>query len=47
MDLKVKVFDSEISTDLFNKSTDFHQFLHYTSAHPKYTKCSIVFRQGL
>ena len=47
MDLKVKVFDDEISTDLFNKSTDFHQFLHYTSSHPKYTKCSIVFRQAL
>ena len=45
--LKVKLFDGKISTDLFVKSTDCHQFLHYTSTHPEHTKRSIVFRQVL
>ena len=44
---KVKSLDAKISTDLLVKSTDRHQFLHYTSSHPEYTKCSIVFSQAL
>ena len=35
LDLKVKLLDGKISTDLFVKSTDCQQFLHYTSLHPK------------
>ena len=37
----------KISTDLYVKPTDRHQFLHYTSSHPDHTKCSIVFGQTL
>ena len=47
LDLKVKLLDSKISTYLFVKSTDHHQFLHYTSSHPEHTKRSIVFSQAL
>ena len=32
--------------NLFFKSTDRHQFLHYTSSHPEHTKRSIVFCQA-
>ena len=33
--------------DLYIKPTDRHQYLHYSSSHPKRTKRSIVFSQGL
>ena len=36
-----------MTTDLYIKSTDKHQYLHYTSAHPDHTKRSIVFSQAL
>ena len=39
--------DGNISTDLYVKPTDRHQFLHYTSYHPDHTKRSIVFGQAL
>ena len=45
LDLKVKLLDGKISTYQFLKSTDGHQFLHYTSLHPEHTKRSIVFSQ--
>ena len=32
-----------LQINLFFKSTDRHQFLHYTSSHPEDTKRSIVF----
>ena len=35
-----------ITTDLYVKDTDTHQFLHYTSAHPYHTKKSVVFSQA-
>ena len=38
LDPKVKLLDGEISTDLFAKSTDHHQFLYYTSSHPEHTE---------
>ena len=41
------LLDIKLSTDLFVKSLDLHQFLHYTSWHPGYTKYSIVFSQAL
>ena len=47
LDLKVKLLDGKISADLFVKSTDRHQFLHYTPSHPEHTKRSIVFSQAL
>ena len=45
--LKVKFNQGKISTDLYIKSTDKHQYLHFTSSHPNHTKRSIVYRQGL
>ena len=36
-----------MTTDGHIKSTDKHQYLHYTSAHPDHTKRSIVFSQAL
>ena len=32
---------------MYVKYTDCHQYLHYLSAHPNYTKRSIVFKQAL
>ena len=42
LDLKVSVKNSKIITDLYVKSTDRHQYLHYLSAHPNHTKRSAV-----
>ena len=47
LDLKVKLNEAKISTDLYIKSTDRHQYLHFTSSHPNHTKRSIVYSQGL
>ena len=47
LDLKVKLNEGKISTDLYIKSTDRHQYLHFTSSHPNHTKRSIVHSQGL
>ena len=47
LDLKVKLVDGKIKTDLYIKETDRHQYLHYSSSHPNHTKRSIVFSQGL
>ena len=49
-DLKVKLKQSKIETDLHVKSMDIHQYLHYTSSHPshpEHTKGSVVFSQSL
>ena len=47
LDLKVKLSKGKISTDLYVKDTDRHQYLHYTSFHPNHTKRSIVYSQAL
>ena len=47
LDLDVRLSYGNISTDSYVKPTDRHQFLHHTSSHPDYTKCSIVFSQVL
>ena len=47
LDLKVSIKNSRIITDLYVKSTDCHQYFHYFSAHPNYTKQSLVFSQTL
>ena len=38
LDLNIRLSDGNISTDLYVKPTDRHQFLHYTSSHPDHTK---------
>ena len=47
LDFKVSVKKSKIITDLYLKSTDRHQYLHYLSAHPNHTKRPVVFSQTL
>ena len=47
LDLTVKLNEGKISTGLYIKSTDRHQYLHFTSSHPNHTKRSIVCSQGL
>ena len=47
LDLKVSFSGGQLTADLHIKSTDKHQYLHYTSAHPNHTKRSIVFSQAL
>ena len=36
-----------ISTDVFSKSTDTHQYLDYRSCHPKHVKQAIPYGQAL
>ena len=47
LDLKVGIKDGKITTNLYVKDTDRHQYLQYTSAHPHHTKRSVVFSQTL
>ena len=47
LDLKVSIKNSKIITDLYVKTNDFHQYLHYLSVHPNHTKQSVVFSQNL
>ena len=46
-DLSIRFSDGNISTDLYVKPTERHQFLHYTLSHPDHTKRSIVCSQAL
>ena len=47
LDLVIKLADGKIVTDLYCKSTDTHQYLHYDSCHAEHIKRSIVFSQTL
>ena len=47
LDLKVSLLDNKLSTNLYIKPTDMHQYLHYSSSHPDHTKRSIVYSQAL
>ena len=47
LDLNVMISNGKLSTDLYIKSTDRHQFLHYASSHPDHTKRSIIYSQAL
>ena len=47
LDLVIKLTDGKIVTDLYCKSTDSHQYLHYDSCHAEHIKRSIVFSQTL
>ena len=37
LDLGVSLSENKLTTDPYTKSTDKHQYLHYTSAHPIHT----------
>ena len=43
----MKLSEHKPSTDMYIKSTERHQSLHYTSSHPEDTKKSVVYSQGL
>ena len=47
LDLNVSLRNGAISTDLYVKPTDGHQYLHYKSFHPEHIKNSILYSQAL
>ena len=47
LDVIVKIQQGEFVTDLYCKSTDGHQYLHFDSCHASHTKTSIVYSQAL
>ena len=47
LDIKVSLSNGDLPTVLHFKSTDSHQFLHYTLSHPDHTKRSIIYSQAL
>ena len=47
LDVLVKLRSNSISTSVFYKPTDNHQYLHFSSSHPLSLKKSIVFSQCL
>ena len=44
--LHVSLSGKKLTTDLYTTSTDQHQHLHYTSAHPAHTKRPITYSQA-
>ena len=46
LDLNVSLENCCITTDLYTKSTDCHQYLHCNSAHPDHLKNSITYSQA-
>ena len=46
-DLIITASQRKLKTTLHIKSTDRHQYLHYTSSHSEHTKGSVVFSQTL
>ena len=42
LDRKVISSNGKLMTSLYSKPTDCHQYLHYKSSHPEYTKRSII-----
>ena len=47
LDLNVSLENGSVTTDLHTKSTDCHQYLHYSSSHPDHIKISIMYSQTL
>ena len=47
LDVIVKIQQGEFISDLYCKSTDGHQYLHFDSCHAGHTKTSIVYSQAL
>ena len=45
--LNMKLSENNLSTDVHIKSTDRHQYLHYTSSHTGHTKKFVVYSQAL
>ena len=48
LDVRVTLHDGgRITTDLYTKPTDMHQYLHRQSCHPRHTKVTIPYSQAL
>ena len=47
LDLRVKLSQGKLETDVHIKPTDRHQYLHYSSSHPRHTMRSTVYSQTL
>ena len=47
LDLNVNLRNGAISTDLYVKPTDGHQYLHYKSSHPEHIKNLVPYSQAL
>ena len=47
LDINVKFSSGKLQNSLYVKPTDYHQYLHFESSHPKHTKKSIVYSQNL
>ena len=47
LDVTIRKKDSEITTDLYSKPTDTHQYLHSSSCHPRHCKTGIAYSQAL
>ena len=47
LDCQVNLFENKLTTDLYEKATDTHHHLDYTSSNPEHTKKSIVYNQKL
>ena len=43
LDITVALKENKITTNLYCKPTDCHQYLHYDSCHPDHSKRSIVY----
>ena len=47
LDVNIKLIDGKLTTDLFVKPTDVHQFLDPTFCHPYHCKKGITYSQHL
>ena len=47
LDLTLQLEDQRVTSDLYCKPTDGHQYLEYSSSHPRHIKKSIVYSQAL
>ena len=47
LNVVIKIKNGRISTDLYSKPVDSHQYLHYNSCHPEHIKKSIIYSQTL
>ena len=47
LDVVIKIKNGRLSTDLYSKPVNSHQYLHYNSCHPEHIKKSIIYSQTL
>ena len=47
LDVNINLSNDHLMTNVYIKPTDCHQYLDYSSSHPNYIKCSIVYSQSL